>query len=141
MTKSISLYFDGGIRNGKIAVGYVALDPNNNENIIFQGYKKAGTGTSNIAEYRALISGLIHAIKEKVEVIHIYGDSQLVIKQINGSFQTKDKELGEHKNKTMELLENFKEWSIRWIPRKQNAYADHLVNLCFGVKNKNGKKI
>lgn len=138
MIKEIILYFDGGIRNGKMALGYIALD-SKNKNIVFQGYRKCGKGTSNIAEYRALIASLIHAKQEKIKKLHIIGDSQLIIKQVCGSFKVNNKDLMEHRDKVLELLEYFEEYSIKWVPRKENALADHLVNLAFGGK-KNGKK-
>lgn len=136
--KEAILYFDGGIRNGKMALGYIALDPKD-QTILFQGYRKCGRGSSNIAEYRGLMAGLLHAIKEKIKIIRIIGDSQLIIKQVTGAFQVKNKELKKHNEKVLEYLTEFDEWSIKWVPRKQNTLADYLVNLAF-EGNKNDKK-
>ena len=44
--------------------------------------------TNNEAEYEALVTGLELAIKMGIQSLHIYGDSQLIINQVEGSFKT-----------------------------------------------------
>ena len=44
--------------------------------------------TNNEAEYEALVVGLELAIKMAIQSLHIYGNSQLIINQVNGSFKT-----------------------------------------------------
>jgi len=129
------LYFDGGIRKGVMALGFVAYDMDGNE--IFSGNRFCGKyGSSNISEYRALIAGLRGSLKAGVNIIHIIGDSQLVIKQVNGSFKTNKLELQKHRDCVLELLEQFDKWTIKWVPRHQNKRADNLVNKVFEKRNK-----
>jgi len=90
-----TLYFDGGIRQGIMAYGWlltnrIPTSPHLDE-IFASGNRTCGKGTSNIAEYRALIAGLHGSIKSGVDVIHIIGDSQLVVKQVTGVFKAKKK--------------------------------------------------
>ncbi len=123
--------FDGGIRNGMTAIGYLAIDPNDNDKILFKEARTAGLGTSNEAEYRALIGGLEACIKYGLKRIHIIGDSQLIIQQVLGGFKVNKLELKQCLNKVRELLAQLDEYSIRWIPRSQNKMADKLVNSIF----------
>lgn len=97
-------------------------------------------GTSNISEYRALIAGLHGSLKEGVEVVHIIGDSQLVVKQVTGVFKAKKKELIDHRDYVLELLKQFDYYTIKWVPRKENKRADALVNQVFEERNKRCSK-
>jgi len=82
-------------------------------------------------EYRALIAALQGSIKNKVGIIHIIGDSQLIIKQVTGVFKVSKPDLRQHRDKVRELLEQFKEYTIKWVPRRENSRADALVNEVF----------
>lgn len=131
------LYFDGGIRNGICAYGWLLCNPENEEQIIAQGNKTCGTGTSNIAEYRALIAGLQGALDCNIDQIFIVGDSQLVVKQITGAFKTNKPDLMQHRDRALDLLGKFKTYTIKWVPRHKNKRADTLVNEVF--ERKSGK--
>lgn len=96
-----------------------------------QGNNTCGRKTSNIAEYRALIAGIKGSLKYGVDIIHIIGDSQLVVKQITGAFKAKKADLIEHRDHVLELLKQFDSYSIKWVPRNENKRADALVNEVF----------
>lgn len=130
------MYFDGGIREGQMACGWILL--NKYGETIVSGNKTCGQGTSNISEYRGLIAGLQGSLKAGVDIIHIIGDSQLIIKQVIGAFRTKKPELLKHKEYVLELLTQFESYSIKWVPRRENKQADALVNAVF-EKRKNKK--
>ena len=59
--------------------------------------------TNNVAEYKALVIGLRMAIKWKIRALHVYGDSQLVINQVNDDYDTKDGKLMPYKR----MVDNF----------------------------------
>ena len=132
----IKLFTDGGIRQGMMALGFVAYDLSDNE--IFSGNRSCGRilSSSNIAEYRAIIAGLIMSLKNGVDIIHIYSDSQLAVKQITGAFSVNKPELRRHRDHVLELLEQFEDFSIKWVPRHENKRADALVNKVFERRNK-----
>ena len=135
--KEIVLRTDGGIRESKMACAWIAFNPENEKEILFQGSKKCGKqGTSNISEYRGVICGLIEAIKEGVKIVHIILDSQLVVKQVTDAAKTSNVELLKHKSKVLELLKEFESWTIKWEPRENNKLADDLVNKVFEIKKK-----
>ena len=143
-----TLYFDGGIREGTMAYGWLLVDKpfpiilanapkyaSDTAKIIASGNRTCGEGTSNIAEYRALIAGLRGSLKCGVDIIHIIGDSQLIIKQVTGVFKVKKPELKTHRDYVLELLNHFEEYTIKWVPRQENKRADALVNAVFERKN------
>ena len=126
-----TLYFDGGIRKGQMAYGWLLLDHLDEDKVTASGNRTCGTGTSNIAEYRALIAGIKGSLQRGITVIHIIGDSQLVIKQLTGAFKANKTELREHRDYVLKLLEKFESYTLKWVPRNQNKRADALVNAVF----------
>jgi len=135
------VYFDGGIRENLTAIGYLAVKPGDEEKVLFSGCRGAGAGTSNIAEYRALIAALKACIENGVKEAHIFGDSQLIVKQVNGDFKVNKPELQRLRNKAVDLIAELDECTLSWIPRAENKRADALVNQVFKRKrNKCTKK-
>lgn len=135
-----TLYFDGGIRKKLMAYGYLAVDPKNDSIEFFNGFNTCGVGTSNVAEYRSLIAGLERCVKEGVKIVHIIGDSQLIIKQVLGSMKVHKQELKDHRDHVLRTLEKFDNWTIKWVPRKENHRADALVNKVFERKWPNARR-
>jgi ribonuclease HI len=129
--KEVTVFFDGGIRQGIMALGFVAYDPSGKE--IFCGNRLCGKilSSSNIAEYRALIAALQRSLKEKVDIIHIVGDSQLIIRQVLGFYKANKPALIKHRDFVLELLTHFEDFTIKWVPRRENKRADALVNEVF----------
>ena len=60
--------------------------------------------------------------------MEVVGDSELIAKQVLGEYKVKNEALrGLHREATS-ALRGFERWSIRTVPRAQNADADALVN-------------
>lgn len=64
-----------------------------------------------------------------VKVLDVYGDSFLVIYQINGRYQTKDEKLIPYHNHLEELIKEFDEVTFRFVTREKKKFADALVTL------------
>ena len=60
--------------------------------------------------------------------VEIRGDSELIVKQVKGAWNTNDPTLREHRVKVHELLGEFEEYSITHVPRGTNDRADRLAN-------------
>ena len=60
--------------------GCVLIDPKKNKR--FLSCRLEFECTNNTAEYEALVQGLRKAIELKVENLKVYGDSEIVVKQI-----------------------------------------------------------
>nr|XP_009767784.1 PREDICTED: uncharacterized protein LOC104218887 [Nicotiana sylvestris] len=80
-------------------------------------------------QYKALIEGLKLARGLDSKVIEIKCDSQLVVNQVYGIFKAKEERMQQYVMKVPTLLARFQEWSIKYIPREENAEANALDNL------------
>ena len=58
-----------------------------------KAYKILFHCTNNIVEYEALINGMKIGVEWRVDQLNVFGDSQLIINQVNDVYQTKDEKL------------------------------------------------
>ena len=90
-------------------------------------YKLHFKCTNNTAKYEALVLGL-KALKDlQAQRIDIQGDSKLIIKQVQGSYQAKHPRLRSYRNLVLDLMEGFKECQFIVIPRRENSEVDALA--------------
>lgn len=136
-----TLWFDGGSRGnpGIAGSGAVCRDSNTNEKIfeVHEGFLRA---TNNVAEWMGLLIGLRQISKcvdkdIEMNTIHldIYGDSNLVIKQVNEEWQVRNPQLQRLFQGAQELLMCLNGWSATHIYRKDNSEADKLANVAMDV--------
>jgi len=120
-------YFDGGSHGnpGPAAVGWVIVTDGG---IVAEGNERIGEATNNVAEYEALIRVLEAAADYGFDEARIRGDSELIVRQIRGEYDTNAPDLRERRVRVRELLDGFEEWSIQHVPRELNERADELVN-------------
>ncbi|XP_026442921.1 uncharacterized protein LOC113342670 [Papaver somniferum] len=83
--------------------------------------------TNNETEYEAVVHALQLAIEMKLEYARITSDSQLVIRQIEGSYSTNDPSLQKYKKLVTELAFQIPKISWRHIYRKDNRFANALA--------------
>jgi len=88
--------------------------------------ESAGIGTSNTAEWKALIALLEVAIEHQANDLTVFGDSQLVIKQIEGKYRVKKEHLKPLHQRASRLLSQLPKVRFSWIPRERNTLADAL---------------
>ncbi|AGB31537.1 ribonuclease H [Natrinema pellirubrum DSM 15624] len=121
------VYFDGGSRGnpGPAAIGWVIVT---GDGIVAEDGETIGTATNNQAEYEALIAGLEAARDYGYDEVHVRGDSELIVKQVRGEYDTNDPDLRENRVTVHELLRAFDEWTLEYVPREVNDRADGLVN-------------
>jgi ribonuclease HI len=87
-----------------------------------------GEATNNVAEYKGLLFGLELARKLGATEVDVINDSELVARQIGGQYKVKNAALRPLFEEAMKELRTFGRWSVRNVPRAQNARADELVN-------------
>ncbi len=87
-----------------------------------------GEVTNNVAEYRAVLLGLRCVRELGAREVDIIGDSELIAKQLTGIYKVKHEDMRRLHGETLTALRAFDRWSIRTVPRAQNARADALVN-------------
>lgn len=98
--------------------------------------------SNNEAEYEALIAGLKILKKLKAKRIFVYGDSELVIKQVKGEYQEKHPQLRAYRNAVLSILRMFSEYTLTAVPRMQNLIANSLATTTSNLKipmNSNNK--
>jgi len=87
-----------------------------------------GELTNNQAEYNALILALDRAQELGAHKVLARLDSELVVKQMRGEYQVKNRELRGLLQRALELSRRFPNFEIQHIPRDLNREADRLAN-------------
>jgi ribonuclease HI len=123
-----NLYVDGGARGnpGPAGIGAVLFDEDGHK--IDELASFIGEATNNVAEYRAMIAGLEMAIDLGVRRLMVYSDSELMVRQLKGSYKVKNEGLKPFHQQAKSLLSRLDEYELNSIPREKNADADRLVN-------------
>ena len=85
-----------------------------------------GVATNNVAEYTALVRALEEARRIGAGSVHIYMDSELIVRQVAGPYKVKNEGLIPLYERVKELLKSFKSYRIEHIPRERNTEADKL---------------
>lgn len=124
----VIVHVDGGARGnpGPAAAACVISAPGGE--ILGEHAELLGRATNNVAEYRALLLGLAKAHELGADEIEVIGDSELIAKQIQGLYKVKHEAMKPLFLQAKEAIRDFKSFSIRTVPRAQNARADALVN-------------
>ncbi len=123
------LYSDGACRGNPGEGGAGAVITDAAGNVIWEGKEYLGHCTNNIAEYKALILGLRGALAEGYKKLDVYMDSELLAKQINGSYRVKNENLKVLMQDVRSLLSSFDSIQVKHVLRCHNAQADRLANL------------
>ena len=143
--KTYKSYFDGACEpknpGGKMGMGIYITD----------GVKEFGNNTfvdtkpentNNIAEYSAFIM-ILELMKNKTDCkIEIFGDSMLVVNQMNGEWQIKHGAYREYALVAVIKLSNLQRQNkvtITWIPREQNEKADYQSMKAIGFERRKWK--
>jgi ribonuclease HI len=121
----VTVHVDGGARGnpGPAAAAAVITGPVRDE-----ASELLGTATNNVAEYRGLLLGLRRARELGATEVEVVNDSELIAKQVNGDYKVKHPDMKPLHAAALQALNGFERWSIRSVPRAQNADADRLVN-------------
>jgi ribonuclease HI len=122
------LHTDGGARGnpGPAGIGVVLKDASGE--VIGEIAQGIGRATNNVAEYKALISGLELALDRGVTEIEIFSDSELVVSQLKGDWKIKSDSLRRLAVDARRLMNRFDSAAIAHVPREKNADADKLAN-------------
>ncbi len=128
MVDKVIVHVDGGARGnpGPAAAACVITSPTGE--LLGEHSQLLGTVTNNVAEYRALLLGLERALELGASEVEVVGDSELIAKQVRGIYKVKHESMRPLHREALAALGAFAKWSIRTVPRAQNAHADALVN-------------
>jgi ribonuclease HI len=122
------VHVDGGARGnpGPAAIGVVVSQPGGP--VLDELGERIGVATNNVAEYRALLRGLERASALGAREVELVNDSELVARQLTGAYKVKHPAMKPLYQEAIVALKGFDRWSIRSVPRAENAHADALVN-------------
>ncbi|XP_070028704.1 uncharacterized protein [Nicotiana sylvestris] len=121
------MYFDGAVNIKGVGIGAILISP--------IGHHYPATArlwffcTNNMEEYEACIMGLKMAIDLDVRELLVMGDSDLLIRQAQGEWETRDIKLIPYRQCVQDLSKIFKSIEFRYIPRFHNKLADALDTL------------
>ncbi len=118
-------WFDGSARPnpGACSIGAVLRGPDGQR---FEYRQNIGYGSSSDAEYRALIAVLELALPYQPAQLLVYGDSRVVIDDVNQSDKVSAPCLSAYRSRAIELIQQCNQVSLHWIARHKNTEADAL---------------
>jgi ribonuclease HI len=119
---------DGGSRGnpGPAAIAAVVQEPGGG--VLEESAERIGKATNNVAEYKALLLGIERAAELGATELELVGDSELIVRQVEGRYKVKDATMKELHAEVKKALAGFEDWSIRHVRRELNFEADRLVN-------------
>jgi ribonuclease HI len=132
---NVILHVDGGARGnpGPAAIGIVISTPEGE--VLDELGETIGVATNNVAEYRGLLRGLERVRELGSAEVDIVNDSELVARQLTGAYKVKHPAMKPLHAEAMAALGQFDRWSIRSVPRAENARADELVNQALDAES------
>ena len=92
-------------------------------------YKRRFLCSKNEVEYEVLLVEMKAAKRLGIKKLKVFGDSELVIKQVGGTYGVKNLSLAAYKATVLRLMKHFTsvEWKV--ISRNENKLADSLATL------------
>ena len=124
----VVVHVDGGARGNPGPAAAAAVISTPDGQVLADAAERIGVASNNVAEYRGLLLGLERARALGATEVDVVNDSELVAKQVAGEYKVKHPDMKPLHARAKEALESFERWSIRSVPRAQNAQADALVN-------------
>ncbi|XP_015072712.1 uncharacterized protein LOC107016907 [Solanum pennellii] len=121
------LYFDVATNTKGTGIGAILISPTG------QHYPATARlrffCTNNTTEYEACIMGLNMAIDLGVQELIVLGDSDLLFRQAQGEWKTRDLKHLPYRQSVEDLRKRFRYIEFRYIPRFHNDLADALATL------------
>ena len=89
--------------------------------------KRIGRQDNNVAEYVALLEALQCALTLRAKALHVYSDSEVVVKQMRGQYACRSPRLYSLHWICRKLARSF-DFSISYVPREYNTEANGLAS-------------
>lgn len=123
---ALTAYVDGGSHGspGPSGIGVVIEKPDGE---LIRIAKWIGHQDNNVAEYAALLEALHCALEMRATALHVFTDSQVVVKQMTGEYACNSPRLYSL-NWTCRKLARSLDFVIAHIPRYRNQEANRLAN-------------
>jgi ribonuclease HI len=95
--------------------------------------KWIGLQDNNVAEYVALLEALQYAVSLKAQKLHVYSDSQVVVRQMTGEYKCRSPRLYSLHWTCRKLARSLK-FSISHVRREHNAEANSLAQAALKLR-------
>ncbi len=126
--KQLVINTDGGARGNPGPAGCGAVIRDEAGKVLYEHKEYLGEQTNNFAEYTALIRALEAAVKLGASHLKINMDSELIVRQMQGSYKIKEPTLQKLAQQVIKLKNQFQSVEFAHVRRESNADADRLVN-------------
>jgi ribonuclease HI len=121
------MYFDGSLKLQGAGAGILFIAPEGEQ--LKYALQLLFPASNNAAEYEALIHGLNIAISLSIKRLMVYGDSMVVISQINKEWDCSNDSIGKYCTAVRKLEDKFEGLEFHHVERDRNAAADALSKL------------
>jgi len=122
-----TMYFDGSLKLGGGGTGVLFISPKGEQlKYVFQILFEV---SNNEAEYEALLHGLRMAISLGIKRLLVYGDSLLVVQQVNKEWDINKETMDTYVAEIRKLENKFSGLEIHHVVRDNNVAADILSKL------------
>ena len=131
----IRVFVDGscrrnGTKDARAGIGVVAYKVEaHTSTLMFKFGRLVTYETNNMAEYSAVFHALRELKNYGQEEIVVHSDSQLIVNQLLGTWELKDRRLVQLYSMIMQLITMvpFTNLNFKWIPRTENKEADEIA--------------
>ncbi|RVW21846.1 Retrovirus-related Pol polyprotein from transposon 17.6 [Vitis vinifera] len=125
------MYFDGAANHFGYGIGVLLISPHGDHipRSVRLAFSDRHPATNNIVEYEACILGLETALELGIRQMEVFGDFNLVLRQIQGEWKTRDVKLRPYHAYLELLVGRFDDLRYTHLPRAQNQFADALATL------------
>ncbi len=130
----LTLFIDGASRGNPGPAG-IGIRIEAGGEVLKEYCEYIGCTTNNVAEYRALIKGLEIAAEFKANRVTVFSDSELVVRQMNGTYKVKSGGLLPLYQTAQTKSRTFDGFQIKHVRRDQNKEADQLANQGIATKD------
>jgi ribonuclease HI len=121
------MYFDGSLKLQGAGARILFIAPKGEQ--LKYALQLLFSASNNAAEYEALIHGLNIAISLGIKRLKVYGDSLVVISQINKEWDCSNDSMGKYCTAVRKLEDKFEGLEFHHVERDLNAAADALSKL------------
>ncbi|KAL0439431.1 UNVERIFIED_CONTAM: hypothetical protein Slati_2426100 [Sesamum latifolium] len=133
------LHVDGSSTTQGSGAGIVITSPQG-EDIEF-AIKFSFKASNNEVEYEALVIGMRMAHEAGAKHLLAYSDSQLIVKQVEGTYEAKEESMIQYLQQMKELKTSFDHFQVIQIPREENVKANCLSKLASALEDCRTRRI
>jgi len=130
----VTVHIDGASSGNPGPAGYGLAARDEDGTSLAEGYGYIGEQTNNFAEYCALLAALELARKHGWRELRIRSDSQLLVRQVEGSYKVKNDKLRTLHRRARQLIRFLRVFRIEHVDREENKVADKLARTALKKK-------